>query len=118
MYNLEFSLALIITELVYIYLLRDQLKDASRCIENLLMTFCCSLFYGRVVVSLTHSPFSFSILHKNIRMKNFVLASFYAIVVILNVRVVADCVVNVNGVILFDRQLHINWQRTSSILKM
>ena len=33
-----------------------------RCIEDLLVTFCCCLLYGRVVVSLTHSPFPFSIL--------------------------------------------------------
>ena len=36
----------------------------SRCIEDLLVTFCCCLLYGRVVVSLAHSPFSFSILLK------------------------------------------------------
>ena len=34
----------------------------SRCIEDLLVTICCCLFNGRVVVSLTHSPFPFSIL--------------------------------------------------------
>ena len=34
----------------------------SRGIEDLLVTFCFCLFYGRVVVSLTHSPFPFSIL--------------------------------------------------------
>ena len=31
----------------------------SRYIEDLLVTFCCCFFYGRVVVSLTHSPFPF-----------------------------------------------------------
>ena len=34
----------------------------SRCIKDLLVTFCCCLLYGQVVVSLTHSPFPFSIL--------------------------------------------------------
>ena len=36
----------------------------SRCIEDLFVTFCCCFLYGQVVVSLTHSPFPFSILLK------------------------------------------------------
>ena len=34
----------------------------SRCIKDLLVTLCCCLFYGWVVVSLIQSPFPFSIL--------------------------------------------------------
>ena len=33
-----------------------------RCVEELLVAFGCVLFFGRVVVSLTYSPFPFSIL--------------------------------------------------------
>ena len=34
----------------------------SRYIEDLLVTLCCCFLFGRVVVSLTNSPFPFSIL--------------------------------------------------------
>ena len=60
-------MAFIITELVYICLgasWRTPLgAEISRCIEDLLVTFCCCLLYGWVVVSLAHSPFPFSILY-------------------------------------------------------
>ena len=51
---------------MYMYLFRASWKTSlgagvSRCIEGLLVTFCCCLFYGGIVVSLTHSPFPFSI---------------------------------------------------------
>ena len=67
MYNLEISMAFIITELVYICLRASWRTPPgagiSRYIEDLLVTFCCCVFfYGRVVVSLAHSPFLFSIL--------------------------------------------------------
>ena len=48
-YNLELSMTSIITELVYIYLFRSQVKDASGCrsflLEDLLVTFrrVCSM---------------------------------------------------------------------------
>ena len=54
----------IITEIVYIFVQGPAERRGagiSRCIEDLLVTFCCCLFYCRVVVSLTHSPFPFSI---------------------------------------------------------
>ena len=60
-------MAFIITELVYICLGASWRTPSgagiSRCTEYLLVTFCCCLLYGRVVVSLSHSPFPFSILH-------------------------------------------------------
>ena len=60
-------MAYIITGLVYICLVASWRTPPGaaifRCIEDLLVTFCfCMFFYGRVVVSLTHSPFPFSIL--------------------------------------------------------
>ena len=39
--------------------------EVSSCIEDPLMAYDCCMLYGLVVVSLTHSPFSFSILHFN-----------------------------------------------------
>ena len=59
-------MAFIITELVYICLGASWRMPPgagiSRYIEDLLVTFCYCLLYGRVVVSLAHSPFPFSIL--------------------------------------------------------
>ena len=64
--NLEISMAFIITELVYICLGASWRTPPGarifRCIEDLLVTFCCCLLYGRGFVSLAYSPFPFSIL--------------------------------------------------------
>ena len=66
LYNLEFSMVFIITETVYICLGASWRTPPgariSRCVDDLLVTFCCCLIYGRVVVSLAHSPFPFSTL--------------------------------------------------------
>ena len=57
----------IITELVNIFLLASLSTPPgagiSRCIEDPLVAFDCCLLFGRVVVSLTHLPFPFSILY-------------------------------------------------------
>ena len=38
------------------------LFNLQRCVEDPLVAFCCCLLFGRIVVSLTYSPFPFSIL--------------------------------------------------------
>ena len=57
----------IITELIHIFVLRPA-KGRVRMVEfrAAMKTFRCCLFYSRVVVSLTHFLFPFSILIKHI----------------------------------------------------
>ena len=52
----------IIACIYYCYLIKIWILIYVSDTKMLLVTFCCCLLYGRVVVSLAHSPFPFSIL--------------------------------------------------------
>ena len=62
--SLEFSMAFFITELVYIFVKGPAKRTPPGAGISRALKICC-LLYGRVVVSLTHSRFPFSILFED-----------------------------------------------------